>query len=93
MRKSPFGELTIDHRASPGLPGMPKLFETATCMCAHCNTLVVLNPLRTRERGHCRKCSAYICDNPACHAECTPFTKILDDAERDALRAIARGMF
>lgn len=93
MKRGAFGELTIDHRASPGMPGMPSFFETATAMCAHCNTLVVLNPLRTRERGHCRKCDAYICDKPGCHVECEPFNKILDEAERAALKAAAKGIF
>ena len=98
MRKE--GYMMIDHRASPGLPenfmrnlgfnaptsGEGKLLETAIAVCCHCNTGVVLNPLRQRDRNHCTKCDAYVCDNPACHKDCTPFSKILDQAETRAYR-------
>ncbi len=70
------GYLMIDHRGSPGLPedlargsGLDpafcqegKLFETASLTCSHCKTVVVKNPLRTRERHYCPKCDHYICD-------------------------------
>lgn len=98
MRKEGF--LYIDHRASPGLTrdeaisfGLDpmrtaegKLFEAGTAQCAHCGIPVILNPLRVRERGHCRKCDAYICDNPACHVECKPFSQKLDLMEAAAYR-------
>jgi hypothetical protein len=91
------GELMIDHRASPGLPedfyrplgidapaiGGGRLFETATITCSHCNGVVVLNPLRTRERAYCSKCDHYICDSCKA-ASClplyshAPFEKIVD---------------
>jgi len=71
-----YGELSIDHRASPGLTpeqaralgyeptqvAEGKLFEAATKTCAHCGTVVVLNPLRVRERATCYQCMDYICD-------------------------------
>ncbi len=58
----------VDHRASPGLPDDPlmgegQLFETKTNHCSHCGTVVIMNPLRTRERAYCRSCDKYICDN------------------------------
>ncbi len=71
------GYLWVDHRASPGLPEdvsramgydprftrEGKIFEAATLGCVHCGVHVVMNPLRTRERGQCSKCSwAYVCD-------------------------------
>ena len=71
------GYLMVDHRASPGLPedvarkvgydpklvGEGKLFEADTLTCSHCKTVVIKNPLRTRERSSCRKCGYhYICD-------------------------------
>lgn len=73
---SKFGEIVVDHRASPGLteeeairhgyhPSQVKegaLFEAATMTCAHCGRIVIRNPLRTRERASCLKCSQYICD-------------------------------
>lgn len=94
-KRSREGELLIDHRASPGMPagfmGIPcpegSVREFATMTCAHCNAVVVLNAGRTRDRGHCHKCDAYICDSPACHANCTPFAQILDNAEKLAYRA------
>lgn len=71
------GELWIDHRFSPGLPAEAarcigldpsdvkegKLFEAATMGCSHCNSVVIKNPNRTRERATCLQCSNhYICD-------------------------------
>ena len=70
------GQLTIDHRASPGMPadlarkhgfdpslvGEGKCFQTATFKCNHCGTPLVKNPWRVRARGHCFKCHSYICD-------------------------------
>jgi hypothetical protein len=77
MPRQSYGELFVDHRASPGLPegvarrlgydpkqtGPGKLFEAATLMCEHCHGIVITNPLRDRERAFCRQCGgAYICD-------------------------------
>lgn len=91
------GYLMIDHRASPGLPddiaraigmdpryaGGGKLYETKTLTCEHCKGVVLKNPLRTRERGHCAKCSHYVCDG--CFAEMqaalyvhTPFEALVE---------------
>lgn len=70
------GYLRVDHRASPGLPAplaerlgiSPQhareggMMECATMTCAHCATVVIPNPDRTRERGYCSKCDRYICD-------------------------------
>lgn len=93
------GYLLVDHRASPGLPeeiarwagydpklcGEGKVFEADTLTCAHCGAVVVKNPLRTRARHACAKCSGhYICDPCAFHASQpdyvhTPFKKFVDD--------------
>lgn len=79
----PRGYLYVDHRASPGLdevtaiklgyhPDQVKegqLFEADTLRCAHCSTMVVLNPLRIRDRNSCPKCkNQYICDSCAAAA-------------------------
>ena len=61
------GALIIDDRLSGG-----EYREMATLTCAHCNRVVVLNPQRTRERGYCAKCHAYVCDSVGCNAECNP---------------------
>jgi predicted RNA-binding Zn-ribbon protein involved in translation (DUF1610 family) len=62
------GYIMFDHRASPGIPGDPlkgegSFFEAKTNHCSHCGTVVILNPLRTRERAYCSYCHKYICDN------------------------------
>jgi hypothetical protein len=74
LQTSHEGELMVDHRASPGLPGHPrsnwdgrlcppgKQIFLRTMGCKHCNAVVVPNPWRVRERGFCRKCMRYICD-------------------------------
>lgn len=74
------GYLTIDHRASPGLPedvarwagydpklcGEGQFFEADTRTCRHCRNAWVMNPERTRARHSCFKCSNnYICDGCA----------------------------
>ena len=76
LKKSHDGEIMVDHRASPGIPAdMARrlgydpqqvkegaLFEAATMGCSHCGTIVVMNPLRKRERAYCPQCNRYICD-------------------------------
>ena len=71
------GYLMVDHRGSPGLTpteaiqlgyhpsqvGEGQLFETKTNHCNHCGTVVIMNPLRMRERSYCSACDKYICDN------------------------------
>ena len=100
MSKPREGLLIIDHRNSPGVsaefirasgvvaPAVAagNLFESPTITCAHCNTLVILNPNRLRPRGYCRKCDAYVCDSPVCNAECTPHIKLIDDLQEKAFR-------
>lgn len=85
------GYLLIDNRESPGVSeGLihqsgkdapfvraGQMFESATVSCSHCQRIVILNPDRTRPRGYCRKCDAYICDSPGCNAECNPFEKVI----------------
>ena len=44
------GYFLLDNRASGG-----ELIELPTLTCIHCNCVVILNGLRQRERGHCRK--------------------------------------
>lgn len=96
----------IDHQASPGLPadflqkcGLvgPSVpggvrFECSTLTCCHCPTVVPINPKRSRALPYCSKCDAYVCENPSCHTYCTPYTKILDDAEKQGFRDVARSI-
>lgn len=75
-KRSREGYLFIDHRASPGLPedfyrkvgidapavGEGQVWEGSVLVCMHCNGPQIKNPMRTRERGYCRKCDGYVCD-------------------------------
>lgn len=89
------GEIEISHPwPSPGLPDWmarrmgvdpgPGTRRIPTLTCVHCKSTVVKNPLRTRDRGSCIKCSGkYLCD--ICWAETflpdynhTPFEKKVD---------------
>lgn len=61
------GYIMIDHRASPGTKEVPEgtLLEAATMHCAHCGSVVIMNPGRTRDRANCAKCGKYVCDTCA----------------------------
>ena len=78
-RRETEGYLLIDHSDSPGLseaerikaglsPLMPigkgQVLKAPTFCCSHCDRIVVMNPLRNRERTVCFKCDLYICDDP-----------------------------
>lgn len=68
--------------------------ENATLTCCHCQAQVIINPLRTRERNFCRKCYAYVCDNPTCVRDCNgSFTRLLDLAQEEAFKAQFKGQF
>lgn len=70
-------------------------FEAPTFGCSHCQAVVVMNPLRNRERAYCTGCDRYLCDNcGAARAKtgiCLPYIKFIDQLqERDTL-ALQRG--
>ena len=69
--------LSIDNRASGG-----KLLEFDTLTCVHCNTIVVLNKQRKRQRGWCRKCNAYVCDSVGCMTDCNPIEQGIELAQK-----------
>lgn len=93
----------IDHRSTLGvsaeavaLVGLPVgagsgLFEAPTFTCSHCPRIVVLHPMRTRERGHCVKCDHYICDS--CEAirvatgVCRPFKQQAEELQEALAKA------
>ena len=101
------GYLQIDHRESPGLtnteirnfgshlpPDMGRMnFETAVVKCWHCQTMIMLNPLRERHRHFCHGCDRYICNQ--CYAAykatgvCKPFTKVIEEILEAAERALS----
>lgn len=102
-KRSHEGYLLIDHSGSPGIgaaeialmsPELPtnigrSKFEAPTYTCSHCQTVVILNPLRQRERGHCRKCDHYVCD--ACNViriatgECKTFNQIIEEVQETVM--------
>jgi hypothetical protein len=93
----------VDHRSTQGLDeatvrlmGLPAgagtgLFETHTYTCSHCKVVVVMNPLRTRERAYCRGCDHYICDpcgkaRAAAGNVCMSFDSIVEKVQEAALK-------
>lgn len=97
------GYVMVDHRQTQGLPdemvvnaGLPVgagrgLFESATYTCSHCKTVVVLNPLRNRDRAYCKGCDHYICDpcgkiRADNAGECRSFDKFCDQVQEAAVR-------
>lgn len=70
--------------------------ERDTFSCAHCNAVVVVEPLTIPE-GFCLACQKHVCD--PCKAilartqKCVPFERRLEAVERRAqlLRAVAAG--
>jgi hypothetical protein len=102
--KSGAGYLIVDHRDSPGLTpadvahvpgaipvGAGSLLERDVLTCSHCQRGVILEPLRTRDRGYCPKCDHYICD--ACETirvktgACVPMVQQLDQLQTAAEKA------
>ena len=83
------GYLEIDNRAIPDLPpGVQKHFEADTYTCSHCQRIVVMNPMRKRERYKCKGCNHHLCDE--CTAKrvsgesCRTFAQLIDETmERD----------
>lgn len=92
------GYLLLDHRGGPGmsdglahLAGLPDgagrgVFEAPTITCSHCQTVVVLNPLRNRERAYCTGCDHYICDTcgavrAANGGRCKTIKQIIDEVQ------------
>lgn len=95
------GYLVIDHSDSPGVspadvahvPGAlavsgGKKLEADVLTCAHCERAILLNPERARPRNHCQKCDHYICDSPSCNVGCSPFKRVLDQAQAIAEKFI-----
>jgi hypothetical protein len=84
------GYLLLDHRNSPELPPgvVSPLVEASTFTCSHCQTVVIMNPQRTRERAYCRGCSHLLCD--PCGAvraqtgKCKTFKQVVDEILAEA---------
>ena len=104
-KRSNEGVISINHKDSPGLsesivgamfPDLPLtagrgMFEAPTYTCSHCQAVVILNPLRNRQRGHCPKCDHYVCDT--CNlarittGECKTYEQIIAEIQEAALKS------
>lgn len=92
-KRSQEGYLLIDNRCNEGLPdqmtrwagidmpGGRGMFESPTITCPHCQRVIVLNPLRTRARNHCRRCDHYVCDSIECNLACRPVKQVFDELQ------------
>ena len=99
------GYLLVDHTDSPGIsaeqaasvrshlvvPGGTKL-ETATYNCTNCERMIVLNPLRTRERFYCQKCDGYHCDDCALITKVTGICKTMKQVVEEFLARMAKAI-
>jgi len=100
-KRSHEGYLLMDHRGGPGLSdsiavpaGLPAgagrgVFEAPTITCSHCQVVVVLNPLRNRERAYCSSCDHYICDRcgairGANGGRCKTFRQLVEEVQETA---------
>jgi len=99
----------MDNRESPGVsdeqlravgPPLPigagrGMFEAPTVTCSHCQVVVVINPLRNRDRAYCAKCDHYICDTcggvAAKTGICRSFKQIIDEVLETALKEEVHG--
>lgn len=73
--------LMIDDRAGGG-----QLREMKTLTCVHCNCQVILHPERTRERGYCQSCDAYVCDQPGCRDCNGSYLKMIDTLQDEVVK-------
>lgn len=108
-KRSLEGYLLIDNSHAPGVSeamarasgksvmgaGINGKYEAGILTCSHCQVQMPVNPLRTRERGYCRKCDHYLCDT--CNAvaartgECGSLKARLFELRETILRSNAHG--
>lgn len=88
--------ICIDNSGTPGIPeevavsnGLPTWaargkYEAAMYVCSHCQTMVIKNPDRMRDRVVCKGCSKVICDDCSAAlwagAPCKPWQAKIDEA-------------
>jgi hypothetical protein len=94
------GYFMMDHRHANPVPdqlvvanGLPTgagrgLFESASFTCKHCQTIVILNPDRSRERAYCRGCDHLICDPCAAEKAITGVCKTFDQRADEFLNTV-----
>lgn len=89
----------VNQGVSPGTvhaAGLPPgaahgFFEAPTYTCSHCCNVVVINPLRNRERAYCSGCDHLLCDAcgaaRAAGAGCKTFNQIAEETQEAAVLA------
>lgn len=86
------GYLEIDQRHvdAPLPPGVQPHFEADTYTCTHCSVVVILNPMRKRERYRCKGCSHHICDNCAAEMIAGAACKTMQQKYEESLERVTR---
>ncbi len=84
------GYLFVDHRNSPGVEGLPKVFETSSFTCSHCHGQVLMNPHRARMRGLCPGCRSVLCDRCEAIRAVTLKCKTMDQIIEETLSAVQK---
>lgn len=92
--------LLIDNSAGPGVPDsvIPEKYahlrglgrgkqEVASYTCPHCHDVVIMNPLRTRDRNWCKHCDHYVCDRVGCNSGCRVLNDVFDQMREDKVLA------
>lgn len=85
-KRSHEGWLLRDNREAGGT-----LQEFAIYTCSHCQTGLIKNPSRGRERAYCPKCDHYICDRcksiqVASGGMCKTFKQVIEEQLERAIR-------
>ena len=97
-KRSLEGYLALDYRGaeagSPD-PNIPvcrgQMQELPTITCSHCQRVVIINHLRTRDRAYCPKCDHYICDGcdtvrVASGGACKTWKQIMDEHDAAVIK-------
>lgn len=82
-------------KAFPGQDTLPPgcgtgMFEAPIITCVHCQAMIIVNPLRNRQRGWCRKCGHYICDKcdllKKLGVACKPWAQVIDEIMEESIK-------
>ena len=75
--------------------GSARLLEVATLTCSHCQTQLIRNPERMRDRAWCSRCDKYVCDGCKYIVDktgvCVPMAKFIEDEATRIERALITG--
>lgn len=86
------GELVVDQRnvEAPLPPGTQRYLEAGTYTCTHCSRVVVMNPMRVRERYKCKGCNHHICDPCAAEMAAGAACKTMQQKYEEHLERVTR---